>query len=88
MRELSISVKAQGHINDLLLSEPKLIKKIFSLISDIQKHPFEGIGKPEALKHDFAGSWSRRITDEHRLVYDVTDEKIMIIRCKDHYDDK
>ena len=88
MRELLISVKAQGHINDLLLSEPKLVKKIFSLIADIQKHPFGGIGKPEALKHDFAGSWSRRITDEHRLVYDVTDEKIMIIRCKDHYDDK
>jgi toxin YoeB len=88
MRELLISVKAQGHINDLLLSEPKLVKKIFGLIADIQKHPFEGIGKPEALKHDFAGSWSRRITDEHRLVYDVTDEKIMVIRCKDHYDDK
>lgn len=88
MRELSISVKAQGHINDLLLSEPKLVKKIFSLIADIQKHPFEGIGKPEALKYDFAGSWSRRISDEHRLVYDITDEKIIIIRCKDHYDDK
>jgi toxin YoeB len=88
MRELSISVKAQGHINDLLLSEPKLIKKIFSLIADIQKHPFDGIGKPEALKHDFAGSWSRRITEEHRLVYDVTDEKIIVVRCKDHYDDK
>ena len=88
MRELLISVKAQGHINDLLLSEPKLIKKIFSLIADIQKHPFEGIGKPEALKYDFSGSWSRRISDEHRLVYDITDEKIVIIRCKDHYDDK
>ena len=88
MRELLISVKAQGHINDLLLSEPKLVKKIFSLIADIQKHPFEGIGKPEALKHDFAGSWSRRITEEHRLVYDVTDEKIVVLRCKDHYNDK
>ena len=79
MRELLISVKAQGHINDLLLSEPKLVKKKFSLIADIQKHPFEGVGKPEALKHDFAGSWSRRITDEHRLVYDVTDEKIIVV---------
>ena len=88
MRELLISVKAQGHINDLLLSEPKLVKKIFSLIADIQKHPFEGIGKPEALKHDFAGSWSTRITEEHRLVYDVTDEKIVVLRCKDHYNDK
>ena len=71
MRELSISVKAQGHINDLLLSEPKLVKKIFSLIADIQKHPFEGIGKPEALKYEFSGSWSRRITYEHCLFYDV-----------------
>ena len=58
------------------------------MIADIQKHPFEGIGKPEALKYDFAGSWSRRISDEHRLVYDITDEKIINIRCKDHYDDK
>ena len=58
------------------------------MIADIQKHPSEGIGKPEALKYDFAGSWSRRISDEHRLVYDITDEKIIIIRCKDHYDDK
>ena len=88
MRELLISVKAQGHIEDLLLSEPKLVKKIFSLIADIQKHPFEGIGKPEALKYDLAGFWSRRITDEHRLVYQVTDETIIVIRCKDHYEDK
>ena len=88
MRELLISVKAQGHIEDLLFSEPKLVKKIFSLIADIQKHPFEGIGKPEALKYDLAGFWSRRITDEHRLVYQVTDDTIIIIRCKDHYEDK
>ena len=88
MRELLISVKAQGHIEDLLLSEPKLVKKIFSLIADIQKHPFEGIGKPEALKYDLAGFWSRRITDEHRLVYQVTDDTIIVIRCKDHYEDK
>ena len=88
MRELLISVKAQGHIEDLLFSEPKLVKKIFSLIADIQKHPFEGIGKPEALKYDLAGFWSRRITDEHRLVYQVTDDTIIVIRCKDHYEDK
>ena len=88
MRELLISVKAQGHIEDLLFSEPKLVKKIFSLIADIQKHPFEGIGKPEALKYDLVGFWSRRITDEHRLVYQVTDDTIIVIRCKDHYEDK
>ena len=85
MRELLISVKAQGHIEDLLFSEPKLVKKIFALIADIQKHPFEGIGKPEALKYDFAGSWSRRITDEHRLVYKVEETFIRIVSCKYHY---
>ena len=50
--------------------------------------PFDGIGKPEALKHDYQGYWSRKINDKHRLLYQVTDEEIIIIRCKDHYDDK
>lgn len=54
----------------------------------IQKNPFDGIGKPEALKHDYQGYWSRKITDKHRLLYQVTDEEIIIIRCKGHYDDK
>jgi toxin YoeB len=69
MRKLTFEDDAQTGIQSLLVSEPKLVKKIFDLIADIQKHPFEGIGKPEALKHDLAGFWSRRITDKHRLVY-------------------
>ncbi len=88
MRKLVLEDEAQHHIQALLISEPKLIKKIFDLIADVQKHPFEGIGKPEALKHELAGYWSRRITDKHRLVYQVTDDEIIIIRCKDHYEDK
>ncbi|PWK27977.1 toxin YoeB [Arcicella aurantiaca] len=88
MRKLVLEDEAQRHIQALLISEPKLIKKIFDLIGDVQKHPFEGIGKPEALKHELTGYWSRRITDKHRLVYQVTDDDIIIIRCKDHYDDK
>lgn len=67
--------------------EPKLVRKIFELIGDIHKHPFEGIGKPEALKHQLKGCWSRRITEEHRLVYKVLSEgHIYIMSVHGHYD--
>ncbi|WP_322743453.1 Txe/YoeB family addiction module toxin [Microcystis aeruginosa] len=56
-----------------------------SLIKDVQREPFSGLGKPEALKHELSGLWSRRITKEHRLVYSVSDEEIVIISCKFHY---
>jgi toxin YoeB len=59
--------------------------KIVQLIQDIQRDPFVGLGKPEPLKHDLAGLWSRRITDEHRLVYRVTEEEIVIVSCRFHY---
>ncbi|MGL2988141.1 Txe/YoeB family addiction module toxin [Flavobacterium sp. RSSA_27] len=60
--------------------------KITKLLEDIKKHPFTGIGKPEALKHELAGSWSRRITLEHRLVYQVVnDEYIEIQSVRGHY---
>jgi toxin YoeB len=55
------------------------------LIEDIARNGNEGIGKPEALKHDFAGYWSRRITDEHRLVYQLVDDEIRIAACRYHY---
>jgi toxin YoeB len=88
MRKLTFNSQAQEDIQELLISEHKLVKKIFSLIADIQKHPFEGIGKPEALKNNYSGYWSRRITEKHRLVYQINDDEIVIIACKDHYDDK
>ena len=59
--------------------------KIIKLIKEIQKNPFEGIGKPEPLKHDLSGCWSRRIDSEHRLVYQVSEEKIRILACRYHY---
>ena len=59
--------------------------KIIKLIKEIQKNPFEGIGKPEPLKHDLSGCWSRRIDSEHRLVYQVLEEKIRILACRYHY---
>jgi toxin YoeB len=59
--------------------------RIVKLIKELQRHPFEGTGKPEALKHDLAGCWSRRIDDESRLVYEVLEDKIRILACRYHY---
>lgn len=63
----------------------QLLKRINQLIKDTTRTPFEGIGKPEALKADLAGYWSRRINDEHRLVYGVTKTDLIIISCRHHY---
>ena len=67
--------------------DQKLYKKIVALLNDIDRSPFKGLGKPEPLKHELSGFWSRRINDEHRLVYTVTDEAIIVIACKYHYDE-
>jgi toxin YoeB len=63
----------------------KLLKRINQLIQDILRTPFEGIGKPEPLKGDLSGYWSRRINDEHRLVYTVKGDDLVVIACRYHY---
>lgn len=63
----------------------KVLKRINLLIQDVQRNGNTGIGKPEALKHDFADYWSRRITDEHRLIYKATDTEIRVAACRYHY---
>lgn len=63
----------------------KVLKWVNRLIEDIQRHGNEGLGKPGPLKHDFGGYWSRRITDEHRLIYKVIDDHILIAQCRYHY---
>ncbi len=65
--------------------DKNVLKKINALIKDIQKTPFKGIGKPEALKFELAGKWSRRITDEHRLVYKIDGDELIIFQCRYHY---
>ena len=65
--------------------DKKIIDKIDSLITEIVRDPFHGIGKPEPLKGNLSGYWSRRITEEHRLVYKVLHEQIIIVSCKYHY---
>jgi toxin YoeB len=66
-------------------TDKKILKRINLLICDIQRVPYEGIGKPEPLKHGLAGYWSRRITDEHRIVYKVDDNSIFIAQLRYHY---
>ena len=66
--------------------DKKILKKINELIKDIQRTPYKGIGKPEPLKYDLTGLWSRRIDREHRLVYQIRDEELLIISCRFHYD--
>ena len=63
----------------------KILHKIFELIDDTLNHPYEGLGKPEALKYNLSGNWSRRITREHRLVYEVVGNKLVIYSLKGHY---
>lgn len=65
--------------------DKKVLKKINSLVKDIKRDAFNGLGKPEALKHELAGCYSRRISDEHRLVYEVHEYYTIIIGCRYHY---
>ena len=66
-------------------TDKAIVKRINALIKEIQRNPFEGIGKPEPLKHSLAGFWSRRINDEHRIVYKVTEEAVLIAQLRYHY---
>lgn len=66
-------------------ADKKLLKRINSLIQDNQRSPFEGIGKPEPLKHALSGYWSRRINEEHRIVYKVEDHSLFIAQLRHHY---
>jgi len=61
------------------------LKRVNALLCDIQRSPFDGIGKPEPLKHHLTGFWSRRIDDEHRLVYAIQGDSILVAQCRYHY---
>lgn len=62
-----------------------MVKRVNKLIDEVRRTPFTGIGKPEALKHQLAGYWSRRITEEHRLVYAVEENNLVVIAARHHY---
>ena len=66
-------------------TDKKMLQRINTLIKDIKREPFEGIGKPEPLKHALSGYWSRRINDEHRIVYKIYQDSILIAQLRYHY---
>ena len=66
-------------------TDKRVLRRVNELIKATQRTPFEGIGKPERLKHQFQGLWSRRITDEHRLIYEVAGDAVRVIACRFHY---
>ncbi|MCP2731843.1 Txe/YoeB family addiction module toxin [Limnofasciculus baicalensis] len=66
-------------------TDKKILTRINNIIKDIQRSPFEGIGKPEPLKHNLSGYWSRRIDDEHRIIYKVQEDGILIAQLRYHY---
>ena len=85
MRQLMFTNIAFDDFTNWSSENKKLFDRIVKLLTEVRRTPFEGIGKPELLKHELKGCWSRRIDQEHRLVYKVTDETILVLSCRDHY---
>lgn len=82
---ISFEASAFDDFTEWSTVDKKCYKRIVSLIKDISRNPYQGLGKPEALKHELHGYWSRRIDDEHRLVYKIENNRLIIISCKYHY---
>ena len=88
MRKILFENTASEGIFYWASTDLKILKRIIKLIENIRKTPFTGIGKPEPLKYQLKGFWSRRINDEHRLIYKVTEDLIIIASCRFHYPKK
>lgn len=86
MMRITFSKNSWEEYTSWQTEDKQILRKINELIKDIQRHPYEGLGKPEPLKYDLAGFWSRRIDREHRLVYQVIEQEILIYSCRYHYD--
>ena len=85
MRNLEFDASALEDLAWWVQNDRRKALRLLRLIQETQKEPFGGIGKPEPLKHELAGCWSKRIDQEHRLVYQVSDNKIRILACRYHY---
>ncbi len=83
---ITFSLNAGEDYTSWQSEDSRILAKINELIKDIERSPYEGLGKPEPLKYDLAGLWSRCIDREHRLVYRVNDNEILIYSCRFHYD--
>ena len=85
MRNVKFKEKAFDEVQVWLFESPKTLQRIFRMLEEARRTPFEGIGKPEPLKGDFRGCWSRRVNDEDRLIYKVTEEDIIVLSLRGHY---
>ncbi len=85
MKRVVFDFKAFEDFNEWARIDRKIYNKIVELIKDINRNAYHGTGKPELLKHELSGYWSRRINAEHRLIYKIEPEEIIIISCKYHY---
>lgn len=86
MYKIVFDYTAFEDFNNWANEDKKIYNKIVGLIKEISRTPFQGTGKPEPLKHNLSGYWSRRINQQHRLVYKVLDNEIIIIACRYHYE--
>ena len=86
MKNVLIMPRAFDELNYWAAEDGRIVSKIFALVKDIQRDAFHGLGKPEPMRHKYQGFWSRRITRAHRLVYSVSDDQIVIVACRFHYD--
>ena len=86
MNKISFTDKAWEEYCYWQMQDKKTLKRINLLLIDIQRNGFTGIGKPEPLKNNFSGYWSRRIDDTNRLVYKINNEYIEVVQCKGHYE--
>ncbi len=85
MKRVFFETDAQKQFDEWEKTDKKIFNRIVILLDAARQEPFKGIGKPEPLKHQLKGCWSRRINAEHRVVYKVTNEAIIVIACKYHY---
>lgn len=85
MRKLLFHAQSWEDFSYWALNDRATTKRLLRLINETLRDPFNGIGKPEPLKHSMPGAWSRRVTDEHRLVYLVTEKEIVILQARYHY---
>ena len=83
---ISFTRSAFEDYQDWAKDDKTVFRKINAIIKEVLRNPFTGTGKPEPLKYEFSGYWSRRITDEHRLIYKAGQDEVLIISCKYHYD--
>lgn len=86
MRTIAFHQSAFDQYNEWALRDKQTFERLRRLITETARTPFAGIGKPEPLKRELTGYWSRRITDEHRLVYKATEDQLIIASCKYHYE--